>query len=98
MVADHRPREASPMRQDAGRGTLSLSAPQGCAGGHSGTDERGRQLRRPFLQEATINTTVRPTKARNPPNTDATHIFSNIAIPVLPMRATTWKQVYFASG
>jgi hypothetical protein len=35
---------------------------------------------------ATSNTTVRPTKARNPANTDATHIFSNIAIPVLPMR------------
>jgi hypothetical protein len=44
------------------------------------------QQRRPFLQVATSNTTVRPTKAKYPANTDATHIFSNIAIPVLPMR------------
>jgi hypothetical protein len=34
-------------------------------------------------QAATVNATVRPTKAKNPTNANATHILSNITIPVL---------------
>jgi hypothetical protein len=49
-----------------------------------GPEKRGRRLRRPFLQAATSNATVRPTKAKNPANTDATNIFSNVAMVPSP--------------
>jgi hypothetical protein len=45
-----------------------------------------------FIQVTTNNATVAPIKTKNPVRADATHIFSNMAIMLLPMHSSTWVQ------
>jgi len=56
---------------------------------HSGAVAVVRQLRRPSLKRRQTKPTVAPIKTKNPVRADTTHIFSKMAMILLPMPTYT---------